>query len=471
MVNDTEIKLFPFQVEGTQWLSGKKFALLADEMGLGKSAQAIRAADAIQAERILVLCPAVARMNWSREFARFSKRALNCTVILAAAQSARLPSSGVTICSYDLASNKSVLRALSANRWSLCVLDEAHYLKNRMSKRTRAALGQLAPRADRVWALTGTPAPNNPSELWPLLRTFGTTKLDYWAFMRRYCVFRDTPFGVQITGGRNIPELKALIAPFMLRRKKDQVMTQLPKISFHDVVVESTPIPERDLSMYFDNYLSYPPDRRWQQFHKDVAEQHRLLGTLADDVGIKSADGVQILEALAVRVRSLRRYIGLQKVPKVLELIKSELDSGAYEKIVLFGVHKNVLTELRNGLSEYGAVLIYGGTPADKRDRMIKAFQNDPKTRVFVGQTVAAGTAITLTAAHQVGVVEADWTPANNQQAVMRVHRIGQTRPVTVRFFSIAGSIDEKIQKVLRQKTKTLTALFDEPEKIDPFAD
>jgi SWI/SNF-related matrix-associated actin-dependent regulator of chromatin subfamily A-like protein 1 len=107
---------------------------------------------------------------------------------------------------------------------------------------------------------------------------------------------------------------------------------------------------------------------------------------------------------------------------------------------------------------------------------MFQKFQSDPKCRVFVGQVVAAGTAITLTAAHQVMFVEADWTPANNQQAAMRCHRIGQTKPVTVRFVGMANSIDERIQRVLKQKTRVLTKLFDGPEEpaaefIDPFAD
>lgn len=460
MITPSEDKLFQYQQVGAQWLSGKRFGLLADEMGLGKSAQAIRATDILSAAPVLVLCPAVARLNWIREWQKFSSRSLKSCALLTGADKKLIGTSSVTVCSYDLASTSAILERLSQVRYSVVLLDESHYLKSRTAKRTSAALGRLAPRADRVWALSGTPAPNDPSELWPLLRTFGATALDYWSFVRRYCTTRETAYGTQITGGRNIPELRSILAPLILRRRKDDVMTQLPKISFSDVVVEPVDPPREIWERHFSNYLIQP-----DQFHRDIDVQTRLVETVTGTLGL-GADSMKVLEGLDNKVKSLRRWIGLQKVPKTLELIKSELEAGAYDKIVIFAVHKAVLEELRDGLAKFGAVLIYGGTPPEKRENHIRKFQNDKRCRVFLGNVQAAGTAITLTAAHQVAVVEADWTPANNQQAVMRVHRIGQTKPVSVRFIGMAGSIDERIQRVLKVKTRTLTALFDEPEQI-----
>jgi SWI/SNF-related matrix-associated actin-dependent regulator of chromatin subfamily A-like protein 1 len=117
---------------------------------------------------------------------------------------------------------------------------------------------------------------------------------------------------------------------------------------------------------------------------------------------------------------------------------------------------------------------LYGETPPDKRERHIRCFQNKPKYRVIICNIQAAGTAITLTAAHQVAFAEVSWVPAENAQAAMRVHRIGQTHPVTVRFFGLAGSSDEQVARVLRRKTRDLTAIFDEtaPEEAvahNPF--
>ena len=455
-------ELYDFQKEGAQWLTERKVALLADEMGLGKTAQAITACDLLDARRVLVLCPAIARVNWMREWSRFSKRSLSCTVYLKTADARTSSRSDVTICSYDLASGTELSSALSAESWDVCVLDESHYLKNRRAKRTQAVLGRIFGQCTAVWALSGTPAPNNSAELWPLLHAFGVYPQDYWSFVRRYCVFRTTPFGVQITGGRNIPELKRLIAPILLRRRKEAVLTQLPKILFTNVAIEATEIPAAKLiNEYWPNYKTFAPERQVSVLQEDLVEQSRVLETLVKDIGFRRETSIDILRGVDHKVKSLRRWIGIRKAPNVLKTIRAELDAGAYDKIVIFGVHKTVLEIMHDGLADYGSVLIYGGTPAAKRDRLVRRFQTEPRCRVFVGQVVAAGTAITLTAAHHVAMVEADWTPATNQQAVMRVHRIGQKHPVLCRFFGLAGSLDEQIQRVLRRKTKTLVELFD----------
>ena len=455
-------ELYDYQKEGARWLSTKKFALLADEMGLGKSAQAIVACDILAANRILVLCPAVARVNWMREWSKFSRRNLSCSVYFKTIDARTSSSANVTICSYDLASGKRLNSALSSKPWDVCVLDESHYLKNRRSKRTKAVFETISIRSKHLWALSGTPAPNHPAELWPLLHAFSVYGGGYWSFVRRYCTARETPFGTQITGGRNIPELRRLIAPILLRRRKEEVLTQLPAIRFSDVAIEPTEIPDdRLVEDFWPNFKTFAPERRVQALYDDLSEQSRILETLARDIGFLRETSVDILRGIEHKVKSLRRWIGIRKTPNIVKMIQAELEAGAYDKIVVFGVHKDVLMLMRDGLEAYGSVLIYGGTPALKRDRIVRRFQEDPDCRVFIGQVIAAGTAITLTAAHHVAIVEADWTPANNQQAIMRVHRIGQDKPVLCRFFNLAGSLDEQIQRVLRRKTKTLIELFD----------
>src|ERR1700674_4234287 len=166
-----EFDLLPYQVEGAVWLAGQKTGLLADEMGLGKSAQAIVACDAINAERILVVCPASARINWEREFKRFSTQQRTTTVL---STGGKTPLGALTICSYELATRKGTNTLLRAVNWDVLILDEAHYLKTPDAQRTHAVYGKkgLVRSAKRTYALTGTPAPNNASELWTLLYTF-----------------------------------------------------------------------------------------------------------------------------------------------------------------------------------------------------------------------------------------------------------------------------------------------------------
>ena len=184
-------------------------------------------------------------------------------------------------------------------------------------------------------------------------------------------------------------------------------------------------------------------------------------------------DLLRALGPMQDRVQKSRRFVGLQKTPAICELVKSELESGAYDKIVLFAWHRDVIVDMQERLKDFKAVTLFGGTDPERRDKNIKKFQTDRKCRVFIGQIRAAGIAITLTQAHQVGFVESSWVPGDNAQAAMRVHRIGQTHPVTCRFFGLAGSTDEKVQQVIKRKTRDFTRLFDEDRKeiLDPFAD
>lgn len=439
-------------------------------MGLGKSAQAITAADQINAQRILVICPASVRINWLREFEKFSTRGLICGLVL---QSSDLEiclrktvAGGIVACSYDLATqidvNLKLSAWLTAGTTSILILDEAHFLKSTTAKRSHAILakGGLVHQAARVWALSGTPAPNNLAELWPMLRVFGIWNKSYDAFVSKFCQTRHTPYGQAISGHQNIPEFRALIKPIILRRKKADVMRDLPKIMFADVTVPAGPV---DVELLFPEYYIFKRDA---EFRADLEKQRRLL-TAAVDLGGGGMGGLKMLESLTMtqvdqhKISTLRRYTGAQKVQSVVDLVKDELESGL-EKIVLFAVHRDVIEGLREGLKDYGPVVVYGGTNPTRRQRNIDKFQRDPKTRVFIGNIQAAGTGINLTAAHHCLFVEQDWVPSNNAQAAMRLHRIGQTKPVTVRIVLLEDDeLDRRIQMTLRRKTKDLVAAFD----------
>ena len=131
------------------------------------------------------------------------------------------------------------------------------------------------------------------------------------------------------------------------------------------------------------------------------------------------------------------------------------------DKVVIFAHHREVIEGLREGLRDYGAVSIYGKTPVAKRQQRVDSFQENPRTRVFVGQLDAAGTNLTLTAANQVVMVEESWVPGVNRQCIDRCRRIGQDRGVRARFFCLAGSLDEPISSTNRRKTEMQAALYD----------
>ena len=455
--------LYPYQKEGAEWLSQKRYALLADDMGLGKTAQAIRACDLVGAKKILVICPAIARFNWSREFEKFSLCSRGITTQLAPRIKSRV--SDVVIVSYDLLIRKNIYSSLCTVSWSVVVLDEAHYVKNAKAKRTQAA---FALNAQRIWALSGTPAPNHAAELWPLLHHFQVYPGDYWSFVNRFCKYYDTPYGIQITGTQRVDELRALMAPILLRRKKDDVLKDLPQIAFHDVVIPPNDV---DLELYYPE-LTLGLKTEAEIMARLDAEQ-ASIDAVVNLVGM-GGHGVAALAAMNAKVAASRRYTGLQKVDAIVEIITAELEANLYEKIVIFAVHRDVIMTIRNRMQAFKAVTLFGGIEANKRERFIRDFQTKPNHRVIVANIQAAGTAITLTAANQVAFAECSWVPAENAQAAMRVHRIGQTKPVTVRFFGLANSSDERVARVLRRKTRDLIAIFDAPEMAeestgDPF--
>jgi SNF2 family DNA or RNA helicase len=219
-------------------------------------------------------------------------------------------------------------------------------------------------------------------------------------------------------------------------------------INFAYIQVEPTPICDFVWEQAFFNYLL-----NRKQFPIDIAKQESLLTTLAGDIGLNSPDTPKILEALHQRVKPLRRWYGLQKVPNVLKAIEAELKADAH-KIVVLANSGPVLSELRDGLGAYGSVILYPGTPIEKRGAVCQRFQNQARCRVLVCDIAAAGTALDLTAAERVHVVEGSWFADNNVQAIMRVANWRQQYDVEVRFYGLANTIDDKIQRMLCSNTK-----------------
>jgi len=426
-------------------------------MGLGKSAQAITAADIIKAKRILVVCPAVARINWDREFQKFSKIGRKFQILTTLKD---IISQNSIIISFDLLTR---LNPACLGQFDVLIIDEVHYAKNIKAKRTHAIFGkkgiiheQSKNSKCKTWVLSGTPAPNHAGELWPLLYTFGVTDLKNENFIQRFCHVRPgfSGKGWQVAGTKRdkIPELRGLLAKIMLRRMKAELGTEIPPIFFSNLVVESGEV-DYDMDLAFVNYL-YPENR--------IAElEERLKAELQSIDKAINTQSIEVLKGLAKSVSMVRRYIGIQKVEKIAELVKSELDANLYEKIVIFAIHRGVIEGLRNRLRDYNPLVLYGGSKFNKAHGNIDKFNNYGKYRVFIANITAAGIAINLTAAHNVLMAEQEWTPAANAQAIARCHRHGQRNPVNVRFVGLANSLDERVCEILARKTKDLTDIFE----------
>jgi len=427
-----DMKLFDYQKAGVAHLVQHNHALLADEMGLGKTIQAIVAAKEVGCKKLCVICPAIARGMWHRELKTWGYEGK------------------VIVESYSrIARNKAAQQKISDMKPDVLILDEAHYLKNRGAKRTTVIYGHhacgsgLVAAANRVWLLTGTPAPNNASELWTHFKALWPQLIpsrvhiaqNYWEFITTWCFIRRGTYGVEIYGNRNPTGLRNLLANVMLRRRAEAVLTDLPPIHITTHLIDPL-----DSDSDYQKYLKSPE-------YEDISD----IIEKAIDEDAPWPD----IEHLA----TLRRLTGIAKAGAVAELVAEELEAGAYNKIVLFAIHRAALDDLESGLEEYECVRIDGSTTPVARQVAIDTFQKDENCRVFIGQLNACGTAITLTAAHHAALVECSWTPADNWQASKRCHRIGQTRPVFVRIFALANSIDDAVSSILAHKTRMLNQL------------
>ena len=154
---------------------------------------------------------------------------------------------------------------------------------------------------------------------------------------------------------------------------------------------------------------------------------------------------------------TLRRLIGEAKAPVYAEMVVEELKNGR-GKVVVFAVHRRALDIVADALGHAGVrcVRVDGSTSERGRVDAVEQFQNEAHCRVFLGNIRAAGTGLTLTAAHDLDLLEWSWSPADNAQAIMRVHRISQTEHVNARMIALANSFDQVVTKVVRKKTAAI---------------
>jgi len=433
------LDLFPYQEDGATFLASRERAGLFDEMGTGKSAQTIRALDNVKARRIIIVCPAAVRETWSgelRKFSRIQRRVIKGRSIhdLGTWLKGR---ADVLLLSYEMASRWAP--KIEGDLFDALVLDEAHYCKSATAARTRAILGTqcdgakgLAKWAAHVWFLTGTPMPNDPIDIWPWMRFVGATSLGIGPFTTRYFKSSMGAFSAhQTPRDEMIAELRHAIGQHSLRRTKEQAGLQLPPIFLTTQTVDGDTAEIRELL------------RDWPGLEAAILE--------AIEQG-----GLSFIEAQ--HIATLRRLVGEAKAPAFVRLMEEELESGL-DKVVIMGVHKAALAHVATGLARFGVVEINGSVPEALRMEAVQKFQNDPATRVFIGNVKAAGTGLTLTAASDIVMLESSWSPADNAQALMRVHRIGQKSNVRARFISLANSIDDVVTETVARKTAAIAKI------------
>lgn len=443
--------VLPSQVDDARWLAETGTRYLAHEMRVGKTAAAIRAADLRRAGRVLWLTTGAARTGHAYAWNRYSPIGRRVQVITAGSE----PVAGeVVITSYDLAAGPLYEKLLRAE-WDVLVADEAHKLKNRTTKRAVAVLGEgcvrggLAGRARDVIPLSGTPAPNHPAELWPIVRALfpqaimreNGTPMPYSAFEARYCKTKFSPFGgIKIVGGKNLPELRQRLAPYFRRRTFAETFPDAAGIEIESLMV--------DAQTNLDELREI-----------ETSDVCRSLLEMLERDDLSAAVRAEALKEIDRKIgMRLRRLTGLAKAPGVVQWAKEYLEDR--QKLVIMGHHAEVLDALCDGLARFKPLRVSGGVSPKAKGEAETLFREDPARRVFVGNLLAAGEAIDLSVADDIVMAESSWVPGENEQAIRRIVNMTKRRENIAWFATLAGSIDEQIQRANMRKTADLVKLF-----------
>lgn len=438
--------LFPFQrdtVERAKQFDGR--CILALEMGLGKSVAAITYIIETASYPAIVVCPASLKYNWAQEFYKhYGKR----VTILSGSDpkkygTLRLSGEQVFVINYDIL--HAWVPVLQSIHPKLLVLDECQYAKSTTSKRTKAC-AELAMVTDGLLALSGTPMTNNPIELYAILNMlFKGRIISKWQFMNRYTNWYRGKFGIKIKGTRNEVELNTFLNNrCMIRYKTEDVLKDLPPFIRQTTLLEMTDSQKNEyarLQESFGEWLnSRYPDRR-----------------------VPRSDTAQLLAQFGY----MKRQVAEWKIPAIIEQIQMFLD-GNEGKLIVFGIHKKILEPIWQAFSKKNTkkspliVRLDGSTSQLMRHDAVHQFQNNPNTRVFLGQMVAAGVGLTLTASNHTLFAEVDFVPSNHTQAEARNRRIGTTAQcIFYNYILVKDSIEENVCNMLFNKQQAIDRVID----------
>ncbi len=437
-----------YQRDGFRWLCTLYEygfgGILADDMGLGKTvqilAQQLHARQGGEKKSTLIVAPASLLYNWESEAGRFTP-SLSVQVIAGTAEERREQIAGaeafdLNITSYDLL--KRDVKQYEEKSFDTCIIDEAQYIKN---AGTQAARAVKRVRAAHRFALTGTPVENRLSDLWSI---FDFLMPGYLFAYSRFREELEVPV-VKDQDEAASRRLNKLVTPFLLRRKKMDVLKDLPEKLVETVYVRMTEEQERIYRAHLEN------------IRRSVMEK---------DAGELARGKIEILAELT-RLRQLCCTPGLiyenygggsGKIDACLELMKNATEAG--HRILVFSQFTSLLERMEQEWSKTGETSLYLSGKDSKQHRrdMVDAFQKG-EIPVFFISLKAGGTGLNLTAADIVIHLDPWWNRAAEDQATDRAHRIGQKHVVNVIKLVAKDSIEEKILKLQDKKAALADAV------------
>ena len=430
--------LFPYQELCVAYMEEVykegKGVLIADEMGLGKTIETIAWLSMHKEIRpAMIICHASVKQNWYREIKKWIPDA-DVQLIRNGKDEFELDKDFYVI-NYDLIWRMEDIDKINIES---IVFDEVTAIKESKAKRSKTAK-VLGRKAKYIIGLSGTPIMNRPIEFYNFLNMISPKQFNNWVYFgTRYCGGRQIRVGKrqiwQFSGATNLDELGKRLKSLMLRRKKSQVLTELPEKRRQNIYLE---LP----SKYRKEYIKTEKDLVWS------LEQ------------VKSNRNLQIPDVLA-KLGLLRHTIGMAKVDLAGNYIKQVVEGD--NKLVVFAHHRDVLDKLEETVrqAKIKYVRADGSTANENRQKYIDIFQEDENCMVFLASS-AMGMGVTLTAASNALFVERQWSPALEEQMEDRVHRIGQNNGVLIQYMQVEKTFDEKMAKVIDSKREIMQQVLD----------
>jgi superfamily II DNA or RNA helicase len=449
--NLLKVPLYPYQAEGALFAVRVGRVLIGDDMGLGKTIQAIAATEILGrhfgVSKVLVICPTSLKYQWQSEIARFSGRQGETAARVinggrAQRQNDYRLDDFCKITNYEKL--KPDLDLIAAWTPDLVIVDEAQRVKNWNTIAARALK-----RIDSPYAivLTGTPLENKLEELISIVQFVDQHRLGpTWKLLHEHQVKDE---GGRVTGYTRLEKIGQTLAPIMIRRRKSEVLRQLPKRLDQNLLV---PMTEMQMLYHQENAdVVAKIVKRWRKtrFLSDK-DQRRLTCALQNMrmscnstylLDQETDHGVKADELAAL-------FVDLFAEPEAKAVVFSQWTR----------THDIVARRLdARGL---GYVRFHGGVPSDKRPALVERFRDDPECRVFLS-TDAGSIGLNLQHASTLVSMDLPWNPAVLEQRIARVHRMGQTRPVRIINFVAKGTIEEGMLSILAFKRSLSAGILD----------
>lgn len=405
---------------------------LGDGMGTGKTLQSLAWLCYNRSFPALIVVNAPTKLQWEKEYKKWLSKVPGCPTrvqILYGTKTYKLDKSCSYIINWDILTHWQ--DELAATGFECLIGDEAQAIGNPDSKRA-LAFRHLSAVIPECIVMSGTPARSRPAQFWTMMSCVEPTMFpNYKSYLWRYTNAKETQWGIQFEGAKNVRELHGKLVSVMLRRTKDEVMKDLPPKTIDVVPLEADA--------------------------EQLAEYNTEEATVADLKGIEARE----------KLANLTRTAYAVKEKSLLTWVKCFLESD--EKLLLFAWHRDVVDRLCSELKDYSPSKIYGGVSLKEREAQKEKFLHDPKCKVMVCNIQSGGTGVDgfQDVCCNVAFAEFASSSTDMEQAEDRLHRGGQKRPVNVYYLIAKGTIDEDMAEALDNKKKVLASVLDGKQADD----